>query len=184
MIEIIKGSNLPKYLATLKEIPCDLLIIEKRVFSFDRDSAFDELYINKHHKTDELTQTAKQLVALMLSINEEPYIRYSKDSRMAPQLAQSVHTNFTNLKRNLKNFKPRFSRGTLLIMDRSDDPITPLLHELTFQAMVMDLLGNKIDNGKIELCIVYFFYFLWFFLKKTTTFFVHACMCYLMIQYG
>jgi syntaxin-binding protein 1 len=33
--------------------------------------------------------------------------------------------------------------ASLLIVDRSADPLTPLLHEFTYQAMVCDLLDVK-----------------------------------------
>lgn len=32
-------------------------------------------------------------------------------------------------------------RGTLILLDRTIDPIAPLLHEFTYQAMVADLLN-------------------------------------------
>lgn len=37
----------------------------------------------------------------------------------------------------------------LLIVDRRDDPVTPLLTQWTYQAMVHELLG--INNGKVDL---------------------------------
>lgn len=48
-------------------------------------------------------------------------------------------------------------RGTqvpplLLILDRRSDPVTPLLSQWTYQAMVHELLG--IQNGRVDLSLV------------------------------
>lgn len=32
-------------------------------------------------------------------------------------------------------------RATLLLLDRADDPLSPLIHEFTYQCLVEDLLG-------------------------------------------
>ncbi len=37
----------------------------------------------------------------------------------------------------------------LLILDRRDDPITPLLHQWSYQAMVHEILGIK--NHRVDL---------------------------------
>lgn len=38
-------------------------------------------------------------------------------------------------------------RGTLLLLDRSEDVLAPLMHETTYQAMVHDVLG--LESGGV-----------------------------------
>lgn len=49
----------------------------------------------------------------------------------------------------LFEFRPSATQPVLLILDRRNDPVTPLLSQWTYQAMVHELLG--INNGRVDL---------------------------------
>ena len=52
----------------------------------------------------------------------------------------------------LFDFRPSQVPPLLLIIDRLNDPVTPLLSQWTYQAMVHELLG--IQNGRVDLSLV------------------------------
>jgi len=150
IIDLIKTHNIRKYMKTLSEIPCDFLVLEHRVFSlYGGLKSFHDLYRDKENRSDELARRAQQLVGLCLSLNEEPYVRYSSSSRDAKTLAELFSQQFTDTKQSLKDWTPQSEQqSVLLIFDRRDDPLTPLLHSLDFQPMVYDLLSaDIIENG-------------------------------------
>ena len=53
---------------------------------------------------------------------------------------------------NLFDFRLSQLPPLLLILDRRNDPVTPLLNQWTYQAMVHELLG--IQNGRVDLSFV------------------------------
>jgi vacuolar protein sorting-associated protein 45 len=50
---------------------------------------------------------------------------------------------------SLFDFRRTDSSPVLLILDRRNDPVTPLLSQWTYQAMVHEVIG--INNGRVSL---------------------------------
>ncbi|WVO21862.1 uncharacterized protein IAS62_003182 [Cryptococcus decagattii] len=91
------------------------------------------------------------ILSVLLSLKKRPVIRWERMSQAGRMLAQAVSGEMNQGKyRDLFEF-----RGTqgpsplLLILDRRNDPVTPLLTQWTYQAMVHELFG--ITNGRIHL---------------------------------
>lgn len=69
-------------------------------------------------------------------------------SGMAKKLGQEVLHHVTS-NAELWDFRMGVTQPVLLILDRRNDPVTPLLSQWTYQAMVHELLG--ITNGRVDL---------------------------------
>ncbi|KAI5296350.1 vacuolar protein sorting-associated protein 45 [Ascosphaera acerosa] len=95
-----------------------------------------------------LSRSTEGLISLLLALKKKPLIRYQKTSLAAKKLATEVRYHMTQ-EDQLFDFRRPDTPPILLILDRRDDPITPLLMQWTYQAMVHELLGIK--NGRIDL---------------------------------
>lgn len=75
-------------------------------------------------------------------------IRYERNSNLAKKLAGEISYTIQS-EGGLYDFRKPDTPPILLIIDRKNDPITPLLKPWTYQAMVHELLG--ITNGRVDL---------------------------------
>ncbi|CAO1615909.1 unnamed protein product [Parajaminaea phylloscopi] len=89
------------------------------------------------------------ITALLLSLKKKPVIRYERMSALAKRLAEEVAHQTTQGQPSLFDFRKSEAAPLLLILDRRNDPVTPLLTQWTYQAMVHELLG--IQNGRVSL---------------------------------
>lgn len=96
-------------------------------------------------------RTTEGICALLLSLKKSPLIQFHGFSDMARKLAGNIRLAIDK-NATLFNFRRQDVPPLLLILDRRDDPVTPLLNQWTYQAMVHELLGinnNRIDLSKV-----------------------------------
>lgn len=92
------------------------------------------------------------LAALFLSFKRRPVIRYSRTSDIAKRIAHEASKLMYQQESGLFDFRRTEISPLLLVIDRRDDPVTPLLNQWTYQAMVHELIGikdNKVDLGNV-----------------------------------
>ena len=100
---------------------------------------------------DALQRSTEGVIALLLALKKKPLIRYARSSIWAKKLATEVRFQMTQ-DEQLFDFRRIDTPPILLIVDRREDPVTPLLTQWTYQAMVHELL--EIRNGRVDLSSV------------------------------
>uniref|UniRef100_A0A8C5H7Z7 Syntaxin binding protein 2 n=1 Tax=Gouania willdenowi TaxID=441366 RepID=A0A8C5H7Z7_GOUWI len=141
----IGRSRVAKVVKTLKEINVAFLPNESQVFSLDEPTSLYSFYSSKPNENrDKMMESlAEQIATLCDTLKEFPAVRYRKQ-KTHTLIEKNTYHYQQNTKRQQRHSKYK-ARSQLLIVDRGFDPISPLLHELTFQAMAYDLLDIKQD---------------------------------------
>lgn len=98
---------------------------------------------------DALQRSTEGLLAVLLALKKKPLIRYAKSSLLAKKLATEVRYRMTQEEQQLFDFRTVDTPPILLVLDRREDPVTPLLTQWTYQAMVHQFFG--IHNGRVDL---------------------------------
>jgi len=156
----------------VQEFYADYLAITKDLFSVSYGRELSSIYgIERDTWSAEgLEKATEGVVALLLSLKKKPLIRYERNSAMAKKLGTEIQVpsfplsipmlfkTFVdgqyqlNTEKQLFDFRKTDTPPILLILDRRNDPVTPLLSQWTYQAMVHELL--TINNGRVSLATV------------------------------
>ncbi|KAL9046852.1 MAG: hypothetical protein Q9206_006966, partial [Seirophora lacunosa] len=139
--EVVKG---------VQEFFGDYVVVNPDLCSLDLAFPKQRLWSNSPDawNPNALQRCTEGVIALLLSLKKKPLVRYERNSLMAKKLATEVRYQMTQ-EEQLFNFRRTDTPPILLLLDRRDDPITPLLTQWTYQAMVHEMLG--IRNGKVNL---------------------------------
>ncbi|XP_034558235.1 syntaxin-binding protein 3 [Notolabrus celidotus] len=141
--------NCAKYIRVCKEINMSFMPQEAQVFTCENTGAFQNIYSPKSQDKKKTLETlADQLVTLCATLDEYPGVRYKKDGNMenAKTLAELVDNKLaSHYEMDESGKKKGKTQAQLLIVDRGFDPVSPILHELTYQAMTYDLIDIQ-DN--------------------------------------
>ncbi|KAI0769911.1 Sec1 family-domain-containing protein [Fomes fomentarius] len=138
----------------VQEYFADYAPILPSLFSFNHiPTASHPLYGNSANSWDPqaLERAVQGVTAVLLSLKKKPVIRYEKSSPMAKKLGVEIQHRIQT-ESQLFDFRLTQVPPLLLILDRRSDPVTPLLSQWTYQAMVHELLG--IQNGRVDLHLV------------------------------
>lgn len=120
------------------EIFLDYSIINDNLFTVSLPTDFGS---SKHNAT---IQESSSLLSLLLSLKKCPVIKYETSSieskKLASELLYYINSNSNN---NLFDDLNRKSDmpPVLLILDRKNDPLTPLMAPWTYQSMIHELIG-------------------------------------------
>ncbi|KAI3389457.1 hypothetical protein SNEBB_011474 [Seison nebaliae] len=92
----------------------------------------------------------RRLMTLFFSYNEIPNIRYQKNSNVCTKLAKKIEVQ---LKEEIDKVKVTSCSSCLLIVDRSIDPLSPLIHEASFESLLYEVFYQSIDHNSHELSL-------------------------------
>ncbi|XP_060057952.1 syntaxin-binding protein 3 isoform X2 [Erinaceus europaeus] len=145
-----------KSIRRFKEINISFIPLESQVYSLDVPDSFYYCYsphsASPNVRDTKLEALAKQIVTVCATLDENPGVRYkSKPLDNASKLAQLVESNLESYyKTDERGIVKGKTHSQLIIIDRGFDPVSTVLHELTFQAMAYDLLPIENDTYKYK----------------------------------
>jgi vacuolar protein sorting-associated protein 45 len=135
---------------SVQEHFADFVVINPDLFSLDMSLPRNRIWSTTSDmwNADSLQRATEGVLAVLLSLKKKPLIRYAKSSLLAKKLATEIRYQMTQ-EDQLFDFRKTDTPPILLILDRREDPVTPLLSQWTYQAMVHQLFGIK--NGRVDL---------------------------------
>ncbi|KAI3973011.1 hypothetical protein MKX01_019669 [Papaver californicum] len=136
----------------LREMNLEYFAIDSQGFITDNERALGELFGENGRQYDAcLNAMATRIATVFASLRELPFVRYraakvdaitltTMRDLVPTKLAAAVWNQLTKYKDSIKHF-PQTETCELLIVDRSVDQISPIIHEWTYDAMCHDLLN-------------------------------------------
>ncbi|EPY39245.1 vacuolar protein sorting-associated protein 45-like protein [Angomonas deanei] len=150
-LDSLARADVEQLVQRVQEAFCDLCVVNKDVFLIEHNHPdLHEITVGggpvpRTHglfaasiPQDKVRRLAEGLASLFVAQRRRPHIRVQKRSGFACRVAEEL---MRLLKNDADLYNYRSKNAVLLLLDRSDDPVTPLLTPWTYQAMLHEHLG-------------------------------------------
>ncbi|EDV26408.1 uncharacterized protein TRIADDRAFT_22566 [Trichoplax adhaerens] len=134
-LKAIASADEQELVREVQEFYADYFAVNKNLFTLNIPCC----YQNMSWKRDKLDRSIEGIAALLLSLKKNPVIRYQQSSDNAKQVAEGLK-RLINKEGALFDFRKSDVAPVLIILDRKEDPVTPILNQWTYQAMIHELL--------------------------------------------
>lgn len=142
-IKLLAEHDEQEVVKEVQELYMDYLAVNPHLFSIGLPTCMNSLSWNP----TALQRSVQGVISVLLSLKKCPAIRYQANSSLCKDLGVRIDEVISK-ESSLFSFGQN-SQPLLLILDRRDDPMTPLLNQWTYQAMVHELL--TISNNRVNL---------------------------------
>ncbi|KAJ3216577.1 vacuolar protein sorting-associated protein 45 [Dinochytrium kinnereticum] len=138
----------------VQEYFADFLAINSDLYSLNVSAPEFPLFSESPSIWDNRTfsRVTEGILAVLLALKKKPLIRYERTSTLSKKLAAEVAYQIQQ-EGPLFDFRKTDTPPILLILDRRNDPVTPLLNQWTYQAMVHEthgIVNNRVDLSSLS----------------------------------
>lgn len=133
-------TRVEEYFADFVALNCDLMVMPP----LRREAPLP--LIVEGADQQHISRIVHGLTASCLAFRRKPLIRFQTNSPFAKSVSGALSSA---MKSDAELFDYRAKDTVILVVDRADDPLTPLLTQWTYQAMLHDLVG--LDNNRLVL---------------------------------
>ncbi|GAB4816148.1 hypothetical protein N2152v2_003194 [Parachlorella kessleri] len=159
-LEAIKEcQHLVSRLRCLKEVNLEYLVVDRRTFNTNEEESLRTFFGASVDSSSsyrvEIDTLASRLASAFITLKEFPAIRFRAaappgeefppglESRLlvAQRIAVELHERLLAVQR--AGQLPERETCELILTDRGFDPVAPVIHEWTYEAMVFDMLGES-----------------------------------------
>lgn len=159
-LEQLAGCDEYEVVQQVQEYFADVYAVNHELFSLNLPSTSkltEDMGRWSSYDESNFERIVEGLLATCLMLQMMPSIRYTAASELTRQVAYKLHSRITEEQSLFDTMdRDRERKGAappvLLIVDRRNDPVTPLLNQWTYQAMIHELLtidSNRIDMSKV-----------------------------------
>ncbi|KAJ2474583.1 vacuolar protein sorting-associated protein 45 [Coemansia sp. RSA 2131] len=148
MVEMLAENDENEVVREVQEFFADFYAVTPCLFHMGLEPSTHPLFAEGHSwNPGALGRTVQGLSAVLLALKRRPNIRYERNSAMAQRLGRELDYLMDHESSLFGSTTGNLTQ--LVILDRKNDPVTPLLTHWTYHAMLHELIG--ITNGRIDL---------------------------------
>ena len=151
MKEMSECKGLVERVKTLTELNVDLNLYSDNIYHLDMNDSLNLYNMNLKDKGTDmyLNKIALQIFTAWAVLNEKPYIQYYGNSKISEIVSRSLVRHFEEFKIRAPGYEFKEPRAKLLILDRSFDMTSPLLHDYSYECLVYETVDSRDQADEI-----------------------------------